>query len=205
MKQTVFILSILISGAFLGFKPATDYTTLEIGKPIPKSDVQMQDVGGKSITLSEAKGKNGLLVIFSCNTCPFVIKSEARMKEITAFASQNNLGVVVINSNEGQRDGDDSFDAMKKYKDEKQFTGFYAVDKNSTLADAFGASHTPETFLFNKTGNLVYKGGIDDNPRDPNNVSQHYLKDAIDALLKGAEIKNNSTKSLGCSIKRKGA
>jgi hypothetical protein len=184
----------------------TEYVSLEIGKPVPKAGTKVTDVSGKVITLSDSKGKNGLLVIFSCNTCPFVIKNEGRIKEVTAYALKNEIGVVVVNSNESQRDGDDSFDAMKKYKAEKQFSGFYVLDKDDELANAFGATHTPETFLFAKSGLLLYKGAIDDSPRDETAVKTHFLKDAIDAAAKGQELKTNTvTKSVGCTIKRKEA
>lgn len=187
------------------FTPTADHASLEIGKSAPLTTVKMKDVGGTEISLADAQAKNGLLVIFSCNTCPFVIKNESRIKDITAYAIKNDIGVVVINSNEGQRDGDDSFDAMKKYKEEKKFSGFYVLDKNSDLANAFGATHTPEIFLFGKKGALIYKGAIDDSPRDEASVKEHFLKDAIDANVSGGIIKNNSTKSVGCTIKRKEA
>ncbi|HEV7232315.1 MAG TPA: thioredoxin family protein [Bacteroidia bacterium] len=197
-----FFLTLLALGAsaFTG-----EYTSLEIGKPLPKPELKVADVSGKSVSLGEAKGKNGLLVIFSCNTCPFVIKNESRIKEISAYALKNEYGVVVVNSNESQRDGDDSFEAMKKYKAEKQFSGYYVLDKNSELANAFGATHTPETYLFSKAGTLVYKGAIDDSPRDEASVKEHYLKEAMDAAMKGQVVKTNSTKSVGCGIKRKEA
>jgi hypothetical protein len=75
------------------------------------------------------------------------------------------------------------------------------VDVNSKLADAFGATRTPQVFLFNSKG-LVYKGAIDDNVKDPTLVKTHYLKDAIDALGKNETPKLQETKSIGCTIKR---
>ena len=102
---------------------------LEIGKPVPKASNKLTDVSGKQVSLTEATGKNGLLVIFSCNTCPFVIKNEGRIKDVTAYALKNEIGVMVVNSNEGQRDADDSFDAMKKYKAEKQFSGRFETER----------------------------------------------------------------------------
>jgi peroxiredoxin len=197
-----FLLSLLALGAS-AFTFTGEYTSLEIGKPLPKPELKASDVSGKSISLGEAKGKNGILVIFSCNTCPFVVKNESRIKDISAYALKNEYGVVVVNSNENERDGDDSFDAMKKYKAEKQFSGYYVLDKNAELANAFGATHTPETYLFSKSGVLVYKGAIDDSPRDEASVKEHYLKDAMNAAMKGQAVKINSTKSVGCGIKRK--
>jgi thioredoxin-related protein len=205
MKKT-FIYSLALLTVFcFAFRTMTDYPQLEIGKSIPKAELKLGDVSGKTVTLSDSRGKNGLLVIFSCNTCPFVVKNESRIKEMTAYALKNEIGVVVVNSNESQRDGDDSFAAMKKYKAEKQFSGSYIMDTNSELANAFGATHTPEIYLFSKAGILAYKGGIDDAARDESAVKVHFLKDAIDAVVSGSPVKINSTKSVGCSIKRKEA
>ncbi len=201
--KTILYTAIAASALLLSFRPFEGITSLEIGKSLPKMEIKLSDVSGKSVSLGEAVGKSGLLVIFSCNTCPFVIKNESRIKEMTAYALKNGFGSVVINSNEGQRDSDDSFEAMKKYHEQKQFSGFYLLDKNSELANAFGATHTPEIYLFGKTGTLVYKGAIDDSPRDESTVKEHFLKDAMDAVIKGETVKTNSTKSVGCTIKRK--
>src|SRR5215208_1382450 len=97
---------------FLSFIPVND---LPIGADMPKSDVKMKDVTGKEVSLKDATKKNGLLVMFSCNTCPYVIKNQQRTKEICKFALENNIGVILINSNEAQRGDDDSFEAMKQY------------------------------------------------------------------------------------------
>jgi peroxiredoxin len=203
MKTLLLLTASICFMTFAAFRPLTEISSLEIGKPIPKTDLRLQAVDGKTITLARAKGRNGLLVIFSCNTCPFVVKNESRIKDISAYATKADLGVVIVNSNEGQRDAEDSFDAMKQYMSEKQFSGSYVLDKNAELADAFGATHTPETYLFGKAGTLLYKGAIDDSPRDEASVKHHFLKDAIEASVHGEVVKTNSTKSIGCSIKRK--
>jgi thioredoxin-related protein len=182
---------------------AGEITELSIGAAIPKGDMKMPDVvSGKDISLGESKGKNGLLVIFSCNTCPYVKLSEKRLIEVAELAKRNGIGVVVVNSNEAYRDADDSFDAMKKYAEEQKYTFAYVVDKNSELANAFGATRTPHVFLFDNKG-LAYKGAIDDNIKDITAVKENYLKDAITAVGAGKEVKTNSTKSIGCTIKRK--
>ncbi len=159
------------------------------------------DVSGKEVSLADAKGENGLLVIFSCNTCPYVKLSEARIKEIAALAKQNKIGVIVINSNEAQREAEDSFDAMKKYASVQGYNFSYVVDKNSQVADAFGATRTPHCFLFDKKA-LVYRGAIDDNIKEANDAKEHFLKDAIIDVATGKPVKTNSSKSVGCSIKR---
>jgi peroxiredoxin len=201
MKRSIQLLSaatvMLLATAFA---PAVG-PELEIGSAIPKSDIKMMDVSGKEVSLAEVKGENGLLVIFSCNTCPYVKLSETRIKEAAALAKKNKIGVIVINSNEAQREVEDSFDAMKKYAVAQAYDFSYVMDKNSQVADAFGATRTPHCFLFDKKG-LVYRGAIDDNIKEANDAKEHFLKDAITAVATGKPIKTNSSKSVGCSIKR---
>jgi thioredoxin-related protein len=202
MKKTIFLLTALVAiTAGSGFK-LTMNPELEIGKPIPDAETKMMDVSGKEISLTESKRENGLLVIFSCNTCPYVKLSESRIKELGSWTKQNKVGMILVNSNEAQRSDDDSFDAMKAYAKGQGYTFSYVLDKNSKLANAFGATRTPHCFLFDKTGKLVYRGAIDDNIKDPNDAKEHYLKDAVAAIAGGKPVKTNSTKSVGCSIKR---
>jgi thioredoxin-related protein len=182
------------------FKVA-DYTELEIGKPIPSADIKMIDISGKKVSLNDAKGENGLLVIFSCNTCPYVKLSESRIKELSKITKANKVGFILLNSNEAQRGDEDSFDAMKKYASTQAYDFFYTIDENSLVANSFGASRTPHCFLFDKKG-LAYRGAIDDNIKDANDAKEHYLKDAIVAVGSGKPVKTNTSKSVGCSIKR---
>jgi thioredoxin-related protein len=204
MKKTVKFLSVIamVSIAATAFKPLTAVNPeLGIGASIPKATIKMMDISGKEISLADAKKEKGLLVIFSCNTCPFVKLNESRIKEAITDAGKNNIGVIIVNSNEAQRTEEDSFDEMKKYAASQGYTCSYIVDKNSELADAFGATRTPHCFLFDKKG-LVYRGAIDDNVKDATAAREHYLKDAIEAVGKGSVVKTNSTKSVGCGIKR---
>jgi peroxiredoxin len=182
---------------------AQNLTPISIGSAIPMSELKMQDISGKEISLKEASGKNGLLVMFSCNTCPYVIKNQERTKQICEYAKANGLGVVVINSNEDLRSNEDSYDAMKKYAADQGYKWSYVVDTDSKLANAFGATRTPETFLFNAEGKLTYHGAIDDNPSDATAVSRHHLKEAISEMKSGKQVSVKESKSVGCSIKRK--
>lgn len=193
-------LPLLIVIAF-AFAPLTE--ELAIGASIPKADLKMKDVTtGKEISLNAGKTAKGLLVMFSCNTCPYVKLSESRIKEAQDFTRANGIGMVVVNSNEAQRDGDDSEAEMKTYAAAQGFSAPYVLDVKSELADAFGASRTPQVFLFDAAGTLIYKGAIDDNVKDPKAVTKPYLKDALNALLKGAKPEVKETKSIGCTIKR---
>jgi thioredoxin-related protein len=182
---------------------AQNLTPLSIGASLPMSEVKMKDVSGKEISLKDAATSKGLLVMFSCNTCPYVVKNQARTREIMEYAKKNGLGVIIINSNEDMRDGEDSYEAMKTYAAKQGYKWSYVVDTDSRLANAFGATRTPENFLFDAKGKLVYHGAIDDNPSDATKVTRHHLKEAINEMNAGKEISIKETRSVGCTIKRK--
>lgn len=176
---------------------------LPLGADIPLSDLSMKDVSGKSLTLKEiSSDRKGLLVIFSCNTCPYVKLYENRTKKIIEYCNKNNIGLAILNSNEAQRGDEDSFDAMKKYQAEHLPGANYLLDEKSKMADAFGATRTPQVFLFDASGKLIYKGAIDDNVKDEAQVKIPYLQNAVEALLSGKKPTVQETKSIGCTIKR---
>jgi hypothetical protein len=115
---------------------------------------------------------------------------------------QMDIGMVVINSNEAQREDEDAPLRMKEYAQIHQYTVPYVIDEGSRMADAFGATRTPEVFLFNAKGKLVYKGALEDNPSEPEKSTHGYLIEAMRALVDGKPITPTETKSIGCSIKR---
>ncbi len=187
---------------FAGRIIAQNIQSVAVGTAAPMLDLQMQDVSGKGVSIKEAMKENGVLVMFSCNTCPYVVKNEERTKAIAEYAQKHGMGVILFNSNEAKRDSDDSFEAMKEYAKKQGYNWYYAADAKSTIANAFGATRTPEVFLINKAGIIVYKGAIDDNPSEAENVKRQHLKIAIDEVTKGKTISVKESKSVGCSIKR---
>lgn len=194
--------------AVFAVAPHDPLPDLAIGAVLPAADVKMKEVGGKEISLKDAVGKNGLLVVFSCNTCPFVVGSEGsegwegRYPELAAFSQRSGVGIVLVNSNEAKRDAGDSFaDMQQRYKD-KKYGGSYVLDAGNVVADAFGARTTPHVFLFNKDMKLAYKGAIDDNVGSAAGVKAHYVQDAIANLAAGKAIDPATTRNVGCSIKR---
>jgi thioredoxin-related protein len=197
----VFACAILLLTISAAYKYADGVLT--IGSDLPKGDVRMREISDEEITMKDAARKNGLLVMFTCNTCPYVMKNQERTKAICKYAVQNNIGVILINSNEGDRQGGDSFEAMSRYAKQQKYEWYYVVDKNNEIADAFGAKRTPENFLFDKNLKLVYHGAIDNNPADASNVSRQHLKVAISEMLAGKEVSVKGSRSMGCSIKRK--
>jgi len=174
---------------------------LDLGSILPLGDIKMADISGKDISLNDAKGKNGLLVIFSCNTCPWVIAWEDRYVELADSYKDKGVGIVAINSNEKQFETVDSMEEMQAHAKEQGYNFYYTMDNGSKLASEFGATRTPHIYLFDKKDKLVYRGAIDDNARKPDKVENTYLADAIDNMLAGSAIDPTATKALGCAIK----
>lgn len=146
--------------------------------------------------------KRVLVIIFTCNHCPYAQAYEDRIKKLQAFFSVQGVQFVAINSNDATTYPEDSFDNMKKCYKEKKFNFPYLYDKSQIVAQKFAAEVTPEAFVFDKNRKLKYKGRIDDNWRNPGGVTDHSLKDAISAVLSGNTPKSGKA-ALGCSIKWK--
>ena len=209
MKQN--IVQQVVKGSFLialiGLVSATnivaqDIQQLPLGSTLPLGDVQMEDISGRNLSLNEVKGDNGLLVIFSCNTCPWVIKWEDRYPLVQELATVNDIGIILLNPNEDYRDKGDGMEDMILHAEKAGYNLPYVLDKNHRLADAFGASRTPHVYLFNAEDKLVYVGAIDDNANSAADVEEFYVEDAIEQLSAGQAITRSSTKSIGCTIKR---
>tara|TARA_B100001094_G_scaffold29380_1_gene24514 strand:- start:273 stop:872 length:600 start_codon:yes stop_codon:yes gene_type:complete len=174
---------------------------LKIGSQMPNTDYILNAISGNQITLNEIKGTNGTLIIFSCNTCPWVIRWEDRYIEIANSYLKRGIGMIAINSNVARFNGDDSLNKMKKHAKEKKYNFPYAQDPKAKLAYAFGATKTPHVYLFDDKDNLVYRGAIDDNARDASSVEEPFLSNALDQLLAGRKIKKTTSRAIGCSIK----
>ena len=175
--------------------------TLKIGSKIPY--FKLKGVDGKEYSLDSFSDKKMLIVIFSCNHCPYVQAYEDRIIAIQKDFEEKGLAVVAVNSNDDSQYPDDSFENMKKRASEKHFNFPYLRDEDQSLAKAFDASHTPEIFLFDEERKLVYHGKIDDNWKDEKAIKNRYLREAIIELLSGEEISIPETFSIGCTIKWK--
>jgi thioredoxin-related protein len=175
---------------------------LPIGSSLPGPDKKMKDISGKDIAFKDVMKKNGLLVMFSCNTCPVVGSYQSRTIETASLASENEVGVILVNSNEATRDDGESMNDMKEYGREQGYGFSYVLDQNSEMADMFGATRTPEVFLFDKNGKLVYHGAIDDNANGPEDVTRKHAKIAIEEMIAGKNVSTTNTRFVGCSIKR---
>ncbi|MCR9170962.1 MAG: redoxin domain-containing protein [bacterium] len=205
--------ALLLTGAF-AFGLSSSQSTisgdegLNIGKKMPMSNYEMVGSDDETYTLSELIQENGLIVVFSCNTCPFVVGSssfdgwEGQYNAIYEEAQANNIGMVLVNSNEAKRDGDDSKEEMAKHKEKQSYNMPYVVDKDSKLADAVGAKTTPHIYFFDGKGKLAFKGSIDNSWDTKREKLETYLLDAIAAVGNGTDIPVTSSTPRGCSIKR---
>lgn len=199
MKKIIALTLLVALG--LGFK--ADKEILNLGSTAPMTDYKMKDISGKDYTLAGLKKENGLLVIFSCNTCPFVLAWEETYPELYEIANVNELGMVLVNSNTKKRTDEDSMEAMQKHAREAGYKMPYVIDANNKLADAFGARSTPHVYLFDQDMKLVYRGSINNKYENKSKVAdKFYLKNAIKAMLTGEKIDPADTKEIGCSIKR---
>jgi thiol-disulfide isomerase/thioredoxin len=177
---------------------------LNIGATAP-SFRNLPGVDGKSYSLDTFRSNTALVIVFSCNHCPYVQAYEDRMIAFQKEYGGKGVQLIAINSNETQNYPEDNFDEMLKRSRAHGFTFPYLCDEDQAVAEAFGATHTPEFFVFDggegSVRRLRYHGKMDDNYRDPGAVTRRYLHEAVDAILAGKSVKDPETHSIGCTIK----
>ncbi len=174
---------------------------LKIDSAIPEFSIL--GIDDKTYSLKTFSDKNILIIIFSCNHCPYVQAYEERIINLQKDFEKDGVQIIAINSNDDVKYPDDSFDEMKKRTELKKFNFPYLRDETQDVAKAFGATHTPQIFLFDEQRKLKYEGKIDDNWQEPEKVKSAYLKDAIVEVLNGKEVSVPETFSIGCTIKWK--
>ena len=172
---------------------------LKIGEKAP--DFNLPAVDGKNYSLSDFKDKKAVVVIFSCNHCPYVQAYEDRIIALQEEFKDKGVIFLAINSNDARNYPEDSFENMVKRAKQKGFNFPYLRDTSQDVARAYGASHTPQIFVFDEGRRLCYTGKIDDNWREPNKVKERYLRDALLDIVEGREVKNPETYAIGCTIK----
>ena len=166
-------------------------------------DFELPGVDGKNHSLKELGDKKAVIILFSCNHCPYVQAYEDRIVQIQRDYADKGAQIVAINSNEDVNHPDDSFENMVKRAREKKFNFLYLRDESQKTARDYGATHTPHIFLFDKNRDLRYTGKIDDNWQEPSKVKKKYLREALDAVLAGKEVPEPETHAIGCTIKWK--
>ena len=185
---------------------------LQINDPMPDFK-NLPGVDGNKYSSSDFKDANILIIVFSCNHCPYVKAYESRMIKLRRDYHSRGVELIAINSNDAENYPEDKFEDMVKRAKHKGFNFKYIRDADQQTAEAFGATHTPQFFAFSAEGvsasggdkkwRLRYSGKMDDNWENPKAVKENYLRDALEALLVGKEIKTPETFSIGCTIKWK--
>jgi peroxiredoxin len=174
--------------------------SVALGTEIPQFD--LPGVDGRKHSLSDYADAEALVLIQSCNHCPYVQAWEDRMSAIAREYRDRGVRLVAVNSNDAERYPEDSFEEMRKRASARGFAFDYLYDEPQEIAGALGAERTPEVFVFDRDRRLVYHGAIDDS-RDETAVNREYLREALDAVLGGEDPPVSETPPVGCTVKRK--
>lgn len=165
---------------------------------------RLKNVDGNMLAGEELlKGKSAIVIIFSCNHCPYVQAWEDRMVALGKTYGPRGIAFALINANDPEKYPEDSYTEMVKRAKSKGYPFPYLHDADQSVARAYGASRTPEVFLFDGEGMLRYHGRIDDNYENPEQVRSHELKEALEALLAKRIPRVSETPPVGCTIKWK--
>ncbi|MHC4563933.1 MAG: thioredoxin family protein [Planctomycetota bacterium] len=173
--------------------------TLQLGEMAPRFSLPGTD--GKAHALADFADAKLLIVVFSCNHCPFVVGSEDRMNELLADYGPKGVAMLAVNSNEEENHPTDSMEHMIERAQEKGFQFPYLRDDSQAAALAYGALRTPHFYVFDEQRLLRYTGRMDDNPMNPGEETTHELRDALDDLLAGREVAVPLTNPIGCNVK----
>lgn len=180
----------------------TPSTMLELGTPAP--DFTLKDPMGTTYSLAEKNIKNGLLIAFICNHCPYVIHIREKLVERLKQYQDQGIEVVTINSNDALEYPDDSPEKMEAASKEYSFSFPYLVDEDQRVAKAYRAACTPDFYLFDGLKKLVYRGQFDNaRPGNKEDINGSDLTKAVDELIAGTDISVEQRPSMGCNIKWK--
>ncbi|EON78423.1 Alkyl hydroperoxide reductase and/or thiol-specific antioxidant family (AhpC/TSA) protein [Lunatimonas lonarensis] len=167
-------------------------------------DFDLPTVNGERVSLKNHSDAKGFLVVFSCNTCPYVVAYEDRMIELHNKFAPMGYPLIAINPNDPKISPGDSFEKMQERAKKKGFPFSYAFDETQEITRAYGATNTPQVYLLEKSGNeyiVRYIGAIDNNYQDESAVTKRYVEDAVSALLTGGTVPEERTRAIGCTIK----
>ncbi len=168
------------------------------------SDFKLKNVDGTYVSMADHEDAEGFLVIFSCNTCPYVVAYEDRMIALHNQFAPKGYPVIAINPNDDKASPGDSFEKMKERAKNKDFPFAYVYDETQETTKKYGATNTPQVYLLEKEGEdyvVKYIGAIDNNYQDASSVTKKYVEDAMDAVLTGDDVPEKKTKAVGCTIK----
>lgn len=179
-------------------------TMLPLGTKMPS--FELLGIDGKTYTNEDFADKLGTLVMFICNHCPFVKHVNDELVNLTNELLAQNIGVIGINSNDSSQEkyAEDSFEKMKEYSQQLGYKFPYVVDTDQSAAKSFTAQCTPDFFLFDNSGSLIYRGQLDGSrPGNDKPVDGESLRNAVSSMLAGEEPLELQLPSMGCNIKWK--
>lgn len=174
-------------------------TSLKINSKLP--DFNLPGTDGKNYSPGTFEKSKVFVVMFTCNHCPYVQAYENRLIKLQKDFKEKGVAFVAINANDEINYPEDSFENMKKRAKEKSYNFSYLRDKTQEVAKTFGASYTPEVYVFDQKRTLQYHGRIDDNWQEPDKVTKHNLREAIEAILVNKPVDRSNTQAIGCTVK----
>jgi thiol-disulfide isomerase/thioredoxin len=182
--------------------PATPSIMLPLGTPAP--DFDLPDPSGRRWTLADFADAPGLVVMFLCNHCPFVVHIREKLAEVAREYGEKGIAFVAINPNDIENFPDDAPDKMAEIAREFGFTFPYLFDESQETAKKYRAACTPDFFFFDRDRKLIYRGQFDESrPGNGVPVTGSHLKAAMDAFLAGEPVTVEQVPSIGCNIKWK--
>ncbi len=168
------------------------------------TNFSLKNIDGTMVTMDDFKDAKGIIVIFTCNHCPYSVLYEDRIIDLDQKYKTKGYPVIAVNPNDSVKQPEDSFTNMVVRAKEKQFTFPYLIDADQSITKAYGASRTPHVFLLEKKNSeyiVRYIGAIDDNSKTPTEVEEKFVENAIEALIEGEKPDPDFTKAIGCTIK----
>ena len=199
MKRALLTTAVAIAGLVMvnaGLKPGDT-----------AGDFSLKNVDGKMVTLSDYSDQKGVIVVFTCNPCPFAKAYEQRIIQLHQKYASQGYPVVAINPNDDEISPDDTFEKMQQRASDKGYPFPYVKDETQEVYKAYGATRTPHIYLLERKGGkfkVAYIGSIDDNAMDASGVTKKFLENAISSVNAGYSPEPATTKAIGCTIKTKG-
>lgn len=193
------LVTLLVVGAALFLIASTGTNGYEIGDTA--TDFSLMNVDRSMVSMADYEDADGYIIIFTCNTCPVVVRYEDRIIQLHNKWANNGYPVIAINPNDPTLKPGDSFEKMQQRAAEKNFPFPYVLDADQTIFPQYGATRTPHVYLLDDQKVVRYIGAIDDNPRSADGVEINYVDSAIEAIQAGNDPDPNFTKAIGCSIK----
>lgn len=192
----------LLTMVSLQFNSGTGY---QVGDKVQNFTLP-NTINNNNVSLTDYKKSEGVIVVFTCNHCPYSKAYEQRIMDLDKKYAALGFPVVAINSNDPAREPEDSPEKMQELAKARGYSFPYLFDASQQVAQDFGANRTPHVFLLKNTGKefvVAYIGAIDDNTDSAEAATQKYVEDAIQKLQKGEMPDPNFTKAIGCTIKWK--